>query len=269
MSTGFLTLNEQKVPAEISDKNVINITINQESSLSYLFKSVGQCWARQQEPTQKTQQSPASAPTTARHFSLHCNGEQKVLGGAQILLGIVVISLGLVNDYGHLFYIRSGAPYWMGGLVMLSGALSIMGERRAGFWVHVATIFHLASVVAGIVALTKGIAWIPNLDQTFSWRKGVCQTRWGPSPILPSPGYDWRQRDCERILWDLMGVAFAVKVLLLIFSVAALAIALFCLAYSLRILCCARKASSADSGAVGDLDVAPLDQDEAIIENIA
>nr|XP_034958061.1 transmembrane protein 176B-like [Zootoca vivipara] len=269
MSTGLLTLNEQKVPAEISDKNVINITINQESSLSYLFKAVGQCWARQQEPAQKTQQSPASAPTTARHCWLHCNGEQKVLGGAQILLGIVVISLGVVNDYGHLFYIRTGAPYWMGGLVMLSGALSIMGERRAGVWVHVATTFNLASVVAGIVALTKGIAWIPNLDQTFYWRKNMCQTRWGPSPTRPSPGYDWRQRECERILWDLLGVNFAVKVLLLIFSVAAVAIALFCLGYGLRILCCTRKESSADSGAVGDLDVAPPDQDEALIEHIA
>ncbi|XP_061442642.1 membrane-spanning 4-domains subfamily A member 6C-like [Rhineura floridana] len=273
MSTDLLTLNGKKVPTEASDKHVINININQESSLSYLFKAVGQHWGREGAATQKTLQPSASAPNTSDPFRLHCNGEQKVLGGAQILLGIVCISLGVVIDNEHFFsaYIQAGAPYWMGGLFVLSGILSVVSERRGSYWVQVATFFNLASVVAGIVALTKGIAHIPDLNGTFSWRKDMCERRHEYPPYVTTRDYepDWRESTCKETLWNLMGVAFAVRILLLIFSAVALAIAFFCFGYGLRVMCRTLKARSQAYVSVGDLEVPPPYQDQVSPEIIA
>lgn len=60
---------------EALGKNVINISIHQESSLSYLFKALGQCCVRRKEDVPKPAPQPSGSLTKNRD-----SGEQKVLG---------------------------------------------------------------------------------------------------------------------------------------------------------------------------------------------
>ncbi|XP_044278474.1 transmembrane protein 176B-like [Varanus komodoensis] len=163
-------------------------------------------------------------------------------GGVQILLGVVCISLGVVVDYERAFYAYfwAGAPYWMGSLFILSGVFTVVGNRRGGCWIPVATILNLASVIAASVALTYGIARIPNLQPFYDYKVEMCRRRVDPLRTTSSPGssdYDWEDEQCKELLWHLLAVAFSVRVLLLIFSCIALGVALCCFAYGIRVMC--------------------------------
>ncbi|XP_054847199.1 transmembrane protein 176A [Eublepharis macularius] len=247
MPASLVKVNGTEVSVEGPDKTVVNINISQESSLSYLVKAMaaaGRNMARQKKPASETPEPSAPA-------RVQCTGEQKVLGAAQILLGLMCLGLGAVLClfYDYLRAIGSGAPFWMGSLFVVSGILSVLSERRGGGWVFLATFFNLASVVAGCVALSAGVAdvdyppsyWMCDEDEYRAWEG------------TQRPGDDWRLERCKNFLTVVHGV----QILLLIFCVAALGIALFCFGFGLRLLCCRLRANSQDYVAVGDPEVPP------------
>ncbi|KAL8164737.1 UNVERIFIED_CONTAM: hypothetical protein K2H54_003611 [Gekko kuhli] len=243
--------------AEVSGRTVVNINICQESSLAYLVKAVaaaGQKWPWQKAPAPKTPEPSSPAPGRAP-----CTGEQKVLGGVQILLGLTCLGLGgvifLLNDY--LQVKGSGAPFWMGGLFLVSGSLCVLSERRGGCWVLLATFFNLASVVAACVGLAVGVADLPFLRYTPYWIEDACRREGGYRSGYRgyAGGYsdDSSMERCRSWMRNLLDVFSGVQILLLIFSVAALGTALFCFGYGLRTLYCNRRASSEeDYVPVGD-----------------
>ncbi|KAL8164735.1 UNVERIFIED_CONTAM: hypothetical protein K2H54_003606 [Gekko kuhli] len=247
--------------AEVSGRTVVNVNICQESSLAYLVKAVaaaGQKRLGQKAPAPKTPEPSSLAPGRTP-----CTGEQKVLGGVQILLGLTCLGLGavifLLNDY--LRVKRSGAPFWMGGLFLVSGSLCVLSERRGGCcWVLLATFFNLASVVAACVGLAFGVADLPFLRYNSYWIDDACRREggyggygYGSWRATRSPVTDWRVERCRDRMTNLLNIFSGVQILLLIFSVAALGIALFCFGYGLRALCCSRRASSEeDYVPVGD-----------------
>ncbi|XP_053116377.1 membrane-spanning 4-domains subfamily A member 8-like [Hemicordylus capensis] len=261
MSTSLVKVNGAEAAPVGSDKTVIHVTITQESALASLVKAVAAA------------RGPKSAPTAAAGASpgrLRCNGEQKVLGGAQILLGLVCISLGVVVSLQNRYIraVQTGAPFWMGSLFIISGTFSVVGERRRGFWVFVATVFNLASLVASSVALAEGVAEVPSpYSQPFNVdylckKQRPARPWWAtPAPPSPSPVYDWRAAECKQTLANLMMIANTVQILLLIFSIAGLAIALFCFGCGLRDLCCSLRTVSEDYVAVGDVEVPPPYED--------
>ncbi|XP_066484483.1 transmembrane protein 176B [Tiliqua scincoides] len=235
MSAGLVTVNGTEATTKSLDGTVINISITQESSLSCLLKALAA--ARQQKPAPKPASPAPGAGVPGR------SGGQKVLGAAQILLGVVCISLGVVIslERSYQWVIRTGAPFWMGSLFILSGVFSVVGESRGGSWVPVATFFNLGSVVAGAVALAEGVADIPSLRYSPSSFDYVCKPKserpWWATPT-PTPVYDWRVTACKDTLAGLSVMAASVHLLLLIYSIVALIIALICLGSGLRTLCC-------------------------------
>lgn len=265
MPASLVKVNGTEVSVEGPDKTVVNINISQESSLSYLVKAVaaaGRNVARLKAPASKTPEPSAPA-------RVQCTGEQKVLGAAQILLGLVCLGLGAVLClfHGYVRAIGSGAPFWMGSLFVVSGALSVLSERRGGgCWVLLATIFNLASVVAGCVALSQGVAdvnypssdWICSDYESRPWESRSWEN-------TPSPRYNERLERCK----NLMTIFNGVQILLLIFCVAAVAIALFCFGFGLRTLCCSLRASSQDYVAVGDPEVPPPYEEPAQEKTVA
>ncbi|XP_053116373.1 high affinity immunoglobulin epsilon receptor subunit beta-like [Hemicordylus capensis] len=269
MSTSALEEKGAEGPMERPGGHTsIDITILQESSLAYLAKAVGQCWAGRQAAAAAAPKPAPRAPASAATVSVvgkGCgSGEEKALGGAQILLGVVCISLGVLVQQERFFHERlwSGAPFWMGGLFIASGTSAVVSGRRGSRWVYPAMVFHLASVVACCVALTQGIARIPNLSSSYSLRKDLCESQ---QPWASTPSYDWRAAQCQSTLWSLLTIAFATRILLLIFSVAALGIAFSCL----LVLCCRLRAKNKNYAIVGDPEVPPPYEDAARTENIA
>ncbi|XP_015276456.1 PREDICTED: membrane-spanning 4-domains subfamily A member 15-like [Gekko japonicus] len=132
MAASLVKVNGAEASVEGSGRTVVNVNICQESSLAYLVKAVaaaGRKWPRQKAPAPKTPKPSAPVPGRAP-----CTGEQKVLGGVQILLGVMCLGLGgaifLLNDY--LPVIGSGAPFWMGSLFVVSGSFCVLSERRGG-----------------------------------------------------------------------------------------------------------------------------------------
>ncbi|XP_062977721.1 transmembrane protein 176B-like [Elgaria multicarinata webbii] len=272
MSHSTVKVNGIKVATEGPGQTVVNVHISQESSLAYLFKAVAAM--RCPKPASKAQEfSPAATPRARTG----CSGEQKVLGAAQILLGLMCIALGVVISLGlgpySSYYedrlIYNGAPFWMGSVCILAGTFSVVGERRSGGWVHLATFFNLASVVAGVVALALGVASVPNMTDKPYYIDRLCQksrqyyNSWEvPASPSPSESYDaWRVEDCKKKMWQLITIANSVRLLLLIVSVAALGIAIFCLGYGLRVLCRSVRAGCEDYVAITDPEAPPSYED--------
>ncbi|KAJ6666763.1 hypothetical protein lerEdw1_020487 [Lerista edwardsae] len=262
MTAGLVTVNGTEAASKGLDNAVININITQESCLSSLLKAVAAI--RKQKPASKSAGLASSS-------GVQGGGEQKVLGAAQILLGVVCISLGVVislqglMDRAYQWVIRTGAPFWSGSLFILSGIFSVVGERRRGSWVHVATFFNLASVVAGAVALPYGLTDIPDLRFNPSNFDDLCYLRrdrpWWDTPApTPTPVEDWRVTECKHALAGLMVMAASVHLLLLIFSIVALLIALFCLGYGLRALCCSLRDCGQAYAALEDPEALPASQ---------
>lgn len=262
---------------EALGKNVIHISIHQESSLSYLFKALGQSCLRK-EAAPKAAPKPSASLTKNR-----CSGAQKALGGIQILLGIVCISLGAVLAYKEFSPDRifSGAAFWMGGLFVVSGIFSVLSGTFGSYWVGLATVFNLASVVAGCVALTQGIVPIPHLNADFENQRSFCEATqpqpWNMSEVHPYRSWESsrrteereREAQCERVLWKLLNIAIALRILLLIYSVVAIAMALFCFACNVRVLYQRLKASCDIYVPFGDQEIPPPSENQASTEHTA
>uniref|UniRef100_A0ACB8FWF3 Uncharacterized protein n=1 Tax=Sphaerodactylus townsendi TaxID=933632 RepID=A0ACB8FWF3_9SAUR len=192
MATSLVKVNGTEVSVEDSGKTVVNINITQESWLSYLVGAVSEAsqkwkagrkkWKEvesgKKEPAPETPKFPPGSPAKAK-----CTGEQKVLGGVQILLGITCLGLGgllcVMSDYVPA--IGSGAPFWMGGLVLL------------------AAFFNLTSVVAACVGLALGAADVRYLTYTPYWVDQLCERgdrdlSWMATQI---PSHDWREDQCK------------------------------------------------------------------------
>ncbi|XP_048366476.1 transmembrane protein 176A-like [Sphaerodactylus townsendi] len=271
MATSLVKVNGTEVSVEDSGKTVVNINITQESWLSYLVGAVSEAsqkwkagrkkWKEvesgKKEPAPETPKFPPGSPAKAK-----CTGEQKVLGGVQILLGITCLGLGgllcVMSDYVPA--IGSGAPFWMGGLFVVSGSGSVLSERRRGCcWVLLAAFFNLTSVVAACVGLALGAADVRYLTYTPYWVDQLCERgdrdlSWMATQI---PSHDWREDQCKYKMESMLKIVGGVQVLLLIFSVAALCVALFCFGYGLRRLCCRWRAASEDYVAIRDPEVPP------------
>ncbi|XP_015263324.1 PREDICTED: transmembrane protein 176B-like, partial [Gekko japonicus] len=201
MAASLVKVNGTEVSVEDSGRTVVNVNICQESSLAYLVKSVaaaGRKWPGQKAPAPKTPEPSATAPSPGR---APCTGEQKVLGGVQILLGVTCLGLGgvifLLHDY--LRVKGSGAPFWMGSLVLL------------------ATFFNLASVVAGCLGLAFGVADLPYLRYTPYWIDEACRREggygggyrgygggYGSWRATRSPDNDWRVERCKNQMMNLL-----------------------------------------------------------------
>ncbi|KAL8164738.1 UNVERIFIED_CONTAM: hypothetical protein K2H54_003625 [Gekko kuhli] len=290
MAASPVKVDGAKVSVEDSGRTVVNVNICQESSLAYLVKAVaaaGQKQPQQKAPAPKTPE-PSSLPRPSGRAP--CTGEQKVLGGVQILLGLTCLGFGgvlcLLNDY--LQVIGSGAPFWMGSLFLVSGSLCVLSERRGGCcWLLLATFFNLASVVAVCVGLAFGVADLEYLRYMDYSIKEACQGEggyrggygdygggYGSWRATRSPDNDWRLQACKDRMRNLLNIVSGVQILLLIFSVAALGIALFCFGYGLRTLCCSRQANSEENYVpVGDPEApyaeVPPPYEEPAKENMA
>uniref|UniRef100_A0ACB8FVW2 Uncharacterized protein n=1 Tax=Sphaerodactylus townsendi TaxID=933632 RepID=A0ACB8FVW2_9SAUR len=176
---------------------------------------------------------------------LACSTDRRhlVLQGVQILLGITCLSLGglLCGLTDYLPAKDTRAPFWMGGLFVVSGSWSVLSERRRGCcWVLLAAFFNLTSVVAACVGLAVGVADVRYLTYTPYW-------------LCDQEGRASRENQCKNMLKIVGGI----QVLLLIFSVAALCIALFCFGCGLRRLCCSWRAAGEDYVAIRDPEVPP------------
>ncbi|KAK9395874.1 putative transmembrane protein [Crotalus adamanteus] len=266
-----LKVDGTEVAVKGPEGTTINITLRQESGLAYLFRGVAALSLRK-----AAAKDAGEAPRAPRP----AGGEQKVLGGAQILLGAVCIGLGLALSmvapnselpYYYKWSIYNGVPFWMGGLFILSGTFSVVGARHGSYWVHLATFFNLGSVVAGSVAFALGLTEFAPLAYEPYFVEQLCKHRaedrgyrsWEPTT---RPPYDderdqERARECQDALLGFVRMWSSTQILLLIVHVVALATALFCFGYGLRRLCCSCWGGWQDYVALGDPDDSPTPGD--------
>ncbi|XP_070623256.1 transmembrane protein 176A-like [Erythrolamprus reginae] len=229
-----------------SSPTVVNITLRQESGVAYLCKGAVALMRRHADAKDADATPLSRGP---RH------GEQKVLGGAQILLGIVCIGIGVVLSmaasvedapyyYKRAFY--NGVPFWSGGLFILSGSFSVIGARHGGKWVHLATLLNLGSIVAGSVSFAVGLAEFPSPMYRPYFIESLCKGSedyrsyrpWERTTVAPYDSDQGRVKQCRETLWAFVLMWSSTHILLLILHSAALALTLFCFGDGLRRLCC-------------------------------
>ncbi|KAG7459534.1 hypothetical protein MATL_G00211580 [Megalops atlanticus] len=80
-------------------------------------------------------------------------GEPKALGAVQIMIGVFMITTGIVMSFDHAVSVYLGAPFWGGVLFISSGSVSVSAEKRqTRCLVKAALVLNtLSSVAAGIV----------------------------------------------------------------------------------------------------------------------
>ncbi|XP_061441622.1 transmembrane protein 176A-like [Rhineura floridana] len=249
MATSTVKVNGPEVAAEDSGKTVVNINISQESSLSYLCKALA-ARRRPPQPAPKTSQAAVDPPAGPQW-----NAEQKMLGGTQILLGLMSIGLGWAMSLGVYdglmpYYefrsIWNFSPFWLGCVLIVAGAISVVGDRRGGSWVHLATFFHLASFVACVMALITGVGDLPNIYNKPYYTRDMCRMQrdepryrsWDEPTPSPCTFDEKQVQLCEEHMWAFWKIFAGVRILLFVICITALGIAVFCLGNGLQHICC-------------------------------
>ncbi|KAJ8290117.1 hypothetical protein GJAV_G00008880 [Gymnothorax javanicus] len=185
-------------------------------------------------------------------------GTQTALGTVQIMVGLLNIGLGAlvlsVND-SYLFWIS--APYWLGGLFITAGLMSMLGERfPSPCLVFLTALMNLASACLAITAI---VLYSVDLARgpTFSWQ---CSS-YEPEISTPRPErYYYRYRPwrstappedpalrsllrrsnfdiCQNFRGILMVMLGGIDVLLIIFAVLQLCVTIAATALGVKALC--------------------------------
>ncbi|XP_036393737.1 transmembrane protein 176B-like [Megalops cyprinoides] len=82
-------------------------------------------------------------------------GTLSALGTVQIMVGLFNIGLGVIHlNESNTFLSWSGAPYWLGGLFIAAGIMSVLGERfPSSCLVFLTTCMNLASGCLALIAI--------------------------------------------------------------------------------------------------------------------
>ncbi|XP_078506843.1 transmembrane protein 176B-like [Lissotriton helveticus] len=231
-SSSFAKTNDIEVSRDASKPTIINVNINDPSCLASLLERVKTAMRRR--PSAKDGDSVS-------------RGEQKVLGAVLIIIGAFCLAVGvIVCFYEEGFVFRTGSGFWTGILFMLSGAASIVGEKRAGKpWLCTATVMNLVSLCAAIAGFGVSVfdlGWNPG------WETG---SEYSCDPkvffrYLSRYGYEkvtldneLRVIECNDSLTKLMDLFNGLRIINLVAIALAMCITLFSIGYGFRTLCCA------------------------------
>ncbi|XP_029430701.1 transmembrane protein 176B-like [Rhinatrema bivittatum] len=255
MSSSLVRVNGAEVATDARDRTVINITINQGSSLAYLMESV-KSLGKSIGPL-GSQVKPGNVALTDEQ-KMPGNvfkGKQKMLGVAQMVLGLVVLAFGILfctGPFNDLYW--SGVLFWTGAPFILSGAVSVLSERRpTRCWLLLAPWMNLVSFavsIAGIVFLAMDLGWKSHGE---FWYKELCEDR-RSSPRMndPTPRYDfwdedkWRLNNCKQELRQLNNLAVGVDIILMVMMILVLCITCFSVIYAWKTLCCNKSSQQTD-----------------------
>ncbi|XP_030077859.1 transmembrane protein 176B isoform X2 [Microcaecilia unicolor] len=256
MSSNVVSVNGADVTTNASDRTVINITINQSSSLVYLMESLKSLGVKT---------IPVPGITMSK-------GEQKTLGAVQIIVGCIFFAFGILVCFGPYNQLHwNGVLFWTGIPFILSGVVSVLTERRpTRCWLFLSpwtNILSFGIAIVGIVCVASSLGWW-RFDEWYY--KNTCESSRSYRGYEPTSRYDywkadedrWRVDDCKEQLRRLTNFGFGVNIILMILMVLELCITFFSVYYDWKILCCG-KSSQQDDGVQADENTDPLLAPEA------
>ncbi|KAJ8354594.1 hypothetical protein SKAU_G00221610 [Synaphobranchus kaupii] len=189
-------------------------------------------------------------------------GTQTALGTVQIMVGLVNIGLGAIllsANRGFLNWI--GAPYWLGGVFIAAGLMSMLGERfPSPCLVFLTAFMNLASACLAVTAIVlysvdlgsgQGLRWECNSYETATYRPERRRYRYryndyDDQTITPTPYDDRGVREFNRrtnfdicqstrdVLLVLLG---GIDILLIIFAVLQLCVTISATVLGVKALC--------------------------------
>lgn len=131
--------------------------------------------------------SPVCCTVSQRLRSLN-RTSQTVLGTLQIMIGLLSVGLGtiLVSRYVGLWTIReTGYPFWMGGLFIVFGIVSILSDKYPSpCLVIVNVILNLTGVAFAIAAI---VLYSLSLSNIYLWEFCGESNYWYDRQTTPSP----------------------------------------------------------------------------------
>ncbi|XP_036393740.1 uncharacterized protein LOC118783920 [Megalops cyprinoides] len=182
-------------------------------------------------------------------------GTLPALGIIQILVGLFNIGLGviLLNGRDWSFLSWNGTPYWLGGLFIAAGIMSILGERfPSPCLVFLTTCMNLASACLAVTAIVLysvdlangyNLSWSCKSYEPESTSNSYNRRRYWETTISPeerSQKESLRKKNFEichnarSILIVLLG---GMDVLLIIFAVLQLCVTISASVLSVKALC--------------------------------
>nr|XP_033776997.1 transmembrane protein 176B [Geotrypetes seraphini] len=254
-SSSVVRVNGTDVGTDAPDRTVINITINQGSSLACLMdsmKSLGQGIGSVGAKT------PIPKITVSK-------GEQKTLGAVQIIAGVILVAFGIDLYFGPYSALTwNGVLFWTGVPFILSGVVSVLSERRPSCcWLFLSPWMNLLSFavsIAGIVFLANNLTWWFNSE--------LCERRrsyYSNEPTAGYEGYDpdsWKVDDCKNMMARSVNYGTGANIILLLLMILVLCITFFSVGYGWKVLCCG-KSSQQDESVEANENAEPLLASEA------
>ncbi|XP_030605761.1 high affinity immunoglobulin epsilon receptor subunit beta-like [Archocentrus centrarchus] len=158
--------------------------------------------------------------TVSQHLRKIQRASQTVLGTLQIIVGLLNIGLAaiLLSTHSQLWQMEfTGFPFWLGGLFIMFGIVSILSERfPSPCLVVVNVILNLVGVAFAITAI---VLYSISVADIYMW--GMCERNdyWYDRHTTPSPSVEEAilQRKClegKAMLLMLMRGMHAVLIVL-------------------------------------------------------
>ncbi|XP_025050635.1 transmembrane protein 176A-like isoform X3 [Alligator sinensis] len=184
-----VTVGDTAGSDEATAGTVVHIHVQEASSLAYLVHGLG-----------AARLAGHKSCTPVRRAVGCCAQELRVLGAAQILLGLVCAALGLTLCFAvDTEEYWKASPFWTAAMFVVSGTFSILCRKyEAGCWVLLTAFLALASMVVAVVAMVISVQGI----QRHWWYSSMymCDPK-----VTSAPGeVTWRQEECYRYLASLL-----------------------------------------------------------------
>ncbi|XP_030077871.1 transmembrane protein 176A isoform X1 [Microcaecilia unicolor] len=264
MSSNVVSVNGADVTTNASDRTVINITINQSSSLMYLMeslKSLGKGIGSLSKGSLSKGIGSLGVKTIPVPGITMSKGEQKTLGAVQIIVGCILFAFGILVCFGPYNPLNwNGVLFWTGVPFIFSGVVSVLTERRpTRCWLLLSpwtNILSFGIAIAGIVCVTRSLGWLQFNDW---WYENICESHRSYDGLNEDR---WRVNSCKEQLSRIMNFGFGVNIILMVLMILELCITFFSVCYNWKVLCCV-KSSQQDDGVQADEDTDPLLAPEA------
>ncbi|XP_041844507.1 transmembrane protein 176A-like isoform X2 [Melanotaenia boesemani] len=165
--------------------------------------------------------------SVSQHLRTVQKKDLPVLGAMQVVMGLLNIGLGAILSINYWWGVmRTGFPYWLGGLSIAFGTMCILSQRfPSPCLVILSVTVNLAGVAFAITGIVLySILFSESFRDNFSWD---CRNNryYGYTTPSPSPGEQLIYEKCIEGMALLQTILKGTIILLIVLSVLELCVA--------------------------------------------
>ncbi|XP_059195917.1 transmembrane protein 176B-like [Centropristis striata] len=192
--------------------------------------------------------------SVSQHLRRVQGSSQSVLGAMHIMVGLLNIGLGVillcsgVGPWWEIAY--TGFPFWLGGLFILFGIMSIVSEKRPSPCLAIINvILNLAGVAFAIAAIAL---YSINLSNMWLWwsceRDNYDYGYYRHTTAASSPGEEYMKEKCFEGQELVLMLLRSMNAVLIVLSVLELCLVISSAVLGIKSLCGSEKGEKKETG---------------------